>query len=84
MEINEIKKLLYKTNPLAILYKIQEGIAYYSAYTIEIERNSSGKEEDWVPMGINFQVPIIDMGHTSFYSKMPAKLLIRWIVKKED
>jgi hypothetical protein len=67
MELNEIKKALYKENPHAVLKHIRKGVAYYSAHLAS---------EDKV---IQFQIPVSDMGDADFLSHMDSKLLIRWI-----
>ncbi len=67
MELNEIKKSLYKENPRAVLRMIRKGVAYYSAHLVS---------NDSI---VQFQVPIEDMGDADFLSSMDSKLLIRWI-----
>ncbi len=66
MELNEIKKILYKQNPKAVLHFIKGGVAY-SSTSISDEEN------------ITFNVPVNDMGDAPFYKEMEAKHLIRWI-----
>lgn len=66
MEKNEIKKLLYRENPMAKFKYIRKGIAYYEA-----------KSNDVV---INFEIPINDMGDADFFDEMDSKLLIRYII----
>jgi hypothetical protein len=72
MEINEIKKALYKQNPNAVFGQMQSGVAWYSAYIIDPDNES---------YLVNFNIPFNDMGEATFYDSMPAKFLIRWIVK---
>lgn len=67
MELNEIKKLLYKENPHAVLKHIRNGAAYYSAHISSVDKI------------IQFEVPVNDMGDADFLSSMDSKLLIRWI-----
>jgi len=67
MELNEIKKALYKENPHAVLKGIRRGVVYYSAHLVSND------------IIIQFQVPIEDMGDADFLSHMDSKLLIRWI-----
>lgn len=67
MEINEIKKALYRENPNAVLMRIRKGVAYYSCHLVS---------NDSV---IQFEVPVSDMGDADFLSNMDSKLLIRWI-----
>lgn len=69
MEITEIKKLLYKEKPKAFLQHIRKGNAYYQANVNDLT--------------INFEIPVIDMGDADFFNEMDAKLLIRWILKKD-
>ncbi len=73
MELNEVKKLLYKTDPTAQLYKVQNGVAYYVCMDIH-----SGKVDN-----LHFHVPIVDMGDTAFKANEPAKHLIRWFAHAE-
>lgn len=67
MELNEIKKSLYKENPHAVLKMIRKSVAYYSAHLVSND------------LIVQFQVPIEDMGDADFLSTMDSKLLIRWI-----
>jgi len=69
MDKNEIKKALYKQNPIANFKFIRKGVAYY--WTII----ASDKE----PIEITFEIPVLDMGDADFEQIMQAKLLIRWI-----
>jgi hypothetical protein len=63
---NELKKYLYKENPLAELCLIRMGNAYYV---------SDGPNTT----AITFTVPVSDMGEADFHVKMFAKHLIRWM-----
>lgn len=78
MEINEIKKLLYK-RPVthASLQRVKKGVVYYFC-TIFVEALGNGDH-----LQINFAVPVEDMGEAEFLPIMEAKHLIRWIVKSE-
>jgi hypothetical protein len=69
MELNEIKKALYKENPNATLEKIRSGTAYYSAHIASLDKV------------IRFEIPVNDMADADFRSGMDSKLLIRWIVQ---
>jgi hypothetical protein len=67
MKTNEIKKALYREKPEAELIYISHGKAvYHSSINDGVQ--------------IKFEIPVEDMGTTSFYPVMDAKLLIRWIV----
>lgn len=68
MELNDIKKALYKENPNAIIRHIRNGFAYYSA---NIES---------ADIMVKFKIPVADMGDADFLPTMDSKLLIRWIV----
>lgn len=70
LQLNDIKKILYKDNPSAVLTQIRKGVAYYSAFTI------SGTDQ----IKIYFEVPVSDMGDADFLSHMDSKYLIRWLV----
>lgn len=67
MELNDIKKALYKENPRAVLKHIRKGVVYYSAHIPSVDEI------------IQFEVPVNDMGDADFLSHMDSKLLIRWI-----
>jgi hypothetical protein len=67
MELNEIKKSLYRENPHAIFKMIRKGFAYYSCHLVSLDKV------------IQFKVPVEDMGDADFISSMDSKLLIRWI-----
>jgi hypothetical protein len=67
---NEIKKMLYKNNPIAFFDKIRLGVAYYSLFL------GDGGEDTEV---ISFEIPVTDMGEADFTSQMQAKYLIRWL-----
>jgi hypothetical protein len=69
MELNEIKKAIYKQNPVANFNRVFKGTAHYSA---------SIESED-VNAELRFEIPVSDMGDASFLSKMEAKFLIRWL-----
>lgn len=74
MDKNEIKKLLYKQNPIATFNYIRKGTAYYET-VVNAEFDISHK--------INFEVPVSDMGDADFKNEMESKLLNRWIVINE-
>lgn len=69
MELNEIKKALYKENPHATLKHIRKGTAYYSSHVPSLDKV------------IQFEIPVEDMGDADFLAHMDSKLLIRWIVQ---
>ena len=66
MEINEVKKSLYKQKPAASLMYIRKGTAYYETHLQDATR-------------LMFEVPVDDMGDADFLPQMDAKLLIRWV-----
>lgn len=67
MELNELKKKLYKEQPIAKLYEVRrDGIVYTTYFG-----------EDTV----TFLVPLDEVGDVIWERDMPAKLLIRYIVK---
>ena len=68
MELNDIKKALYKENPSAVLKHIRKGTAYYSAHVVSLDKV------------VQFEIPIEDMGDADFLAHMDSKYLIRWIV----
>lgn len=69
MELNEIKKALYKEKPIAIRNKEQVDIDIY-VYCCML----SDKKH------VIFEVPRSEMGETVFEQKIEAQLLIRWIL----
>ena len=72
MELNDIKKALYKQNPKAVLDYIRKGVAYYWT---SLEDGTK----------ITFVIPISDMGDADFLGHMDSKVLNRWIfIKKEE
>jgi hypothetical protein len=62
---NEIKKELYKQNPLAYLLGVTKDSIDYKA---ELDGEN-----------VFFNIPINDIGDATFYYAMPAKHLIRYI-----
>lgn len=72
MNTNEIKKLLYKQKPQAVLIKKKEGIWIYSAALKEPR------------IYVDFEVPESDMGDGKFEDKMESHLLIRWLKNVPD
>ena len=63
--INNIKKDLLKSEPIAFFNYIRKGNAYYHC--------------DLNGMEVWFEIPIFDMGDADFGSTMPSNLLLRWI-----
>ena len=70
MELNEIKKCLYKQNPEAKFRFIRKGVAYYSCV---ITKESMSSQQ------VSFEIPVNDMGDADFLNQMDSKLLIRWL-----
>ena len=71
MEKNEIKKALYKQNPIAKLDYIRKGKAYYSTIIEDAELGS---------VFVQFEIPVEDMGDADFLVNMESKYLQRWIM----
>ena len=69
MNINEIKKLLYKKKPTASKFA-DDGKSYFYDCMID-------------DMQIFFHVPYSEMGDKFFQISEPAHLLIRWYTKYE-
>jgi hypothetical protein len=69
MNKNDIKKELYKNNPVATLAFLRKGTAHY--------KSNLGEST------IAFSVPVADMGDADFFPEMDSKLLIRWISLSE-
>ena len=70
MELNEIKKDLYKQKPMAQLISVTREKLLYSCEIIE------------GPYPIYFSAPISDIGDAVFYPEMASQLLIRYIVEQ--
>lgn len=65
METNEVKKYLYRVNPMAQFQKVHKGIIHYFVY-------------EW-PGGLRFEIPVSDIGDAPFEDQMESKYLIRWL-----
>ena len=65
MELNEIKKLLYKKKPTATKFADNGSYYFYDCIIEDIQ--------------IMFTVPYAEMGEKFFQVSEPAHLLIRWI-----
>jgi hypothetical protein len=66
MEKNEIKKLLYRENPIAKLLYIRDNHAFYKTVHNDIH--------------IDFEIPVDDLKGGDFELEMESKLLNRWLV----
>lgn len=69
MELNIIKKDLYRQKPIAKLLYIRKGSIFYRA-----EVNGEDKFYNVI-----FSIPVEDIGDADFLSQMPSQQLIRWI-----
>lgn len=79
MQLLEIKKSLYKNKPLAKLVYIRKDGVLYS--TTAFDQNVKQLSEAY--QTINFLVPLSEIGEATFLQKMPAQLLIRYIIEKD-
>jgi len=71
MELNEIKKALYKQNPVAELESVNnDGLFYITSLSLE----------DMPKYVVMFRVPLIELGETVWHKDIEAKLLIRYII----
>ena len=76
MELNEIKKALYKQNPTAIISKItKSGLLYDTS----VQTGGYAPFETWEE--VSFLIPLEEIGDAVFRTGMEAKLLIRWIIQ---
>lgn len=73
---DELKKLFYKKNTVALFKQLKKGNMYYFC-SIPNEGNSS---EDDEYQEVMFIIPIEEIGDATFTFDMPAKHLIRWMV----
>lgn len=80
MELNEIKKELYKKKPDANFVSIKNGIAHYKVI-LQREKDDTEGSLHYYTEKVLFDIPITDMGTSEFGPNMPARLLIRWINK---
>lgn len=77
MELNEIKKALYKQNVNARLVNVRkDGIVYETYADVLIPEHQLYESEK-----ITFLVPLNEIGDVIFETFIPAKLLIRYIVQ---
>lgn len=72
MNISEVKKRLYKENPVASLTTIKKGIIHYMAALPDTTDHGADV--------IYFDVPVSDIGDAEFKAQMDSKHLNRWIV----
>ena len=70
MVLNDIKKELYKSNVLAFFQSADKENLWYHAHII--------KGNDVT--GVEFMIPIKELGDTRWFQEMLAKHLIRYIV----
>lgn len=76
MEINEIKKLLYQQKPLAEFMGVSTGgIQYCTNCPIP-------GVDSLHPLYFYFLIPLSEIGDTFWKAKMPAQLLIRYLVNQ--
>lgn len=67
MELNEIKKALYKEKPIALFISASNASLTYGCYIKDVYQ-------------VYFYIPHSDIGDAKFGAEMPAQQLIRWIV----
>ena len=65
MELNDIKKILYKTKPSAYFMYAREGCLYY--HTLH-------------PMEFFFRIQVSDIGEATYMPEMAAQLMIRYLI----
>ncbi len=75
MDLNDVKKALYKQKPMAKLLYVRKGDVLYQC-------TLTNNEDEFE--NIHFNIPVSDMGDSDFLPEMEAKLLARWIVTKES
>ena len=77
MELNEIKKTIYKEKPSAeIIHVKKDGILY----DCQIDGDQTNEAGRLLYMRVYFLVPLTDLGEAPFLRYMPAQLLIRYII----
>ena len=77
MEINEIKKELYKTKPKATIVHVRKTGILYSANIPSGELTLEGRSKY---ADVYFTVPLNDIGEGTFLTDIPAQLLIRYLI----
>lgn len=85
MEVNEIKKLLYKVKPRAdLIYATEAGRQYIARWFELVNSNTTEIKEH----SVQFFVPKLELdlakeinGISPFEDHVPAQLLIRYIVQ---
>jgi len=82
MTNNEIKKLVYKQKPNAVLTLIRGGNLYYNSLIVLSEIDPTVNDDN--TKTIYFEVPISDFGTTDFFPTMDGKLLLRYLVNEEN
>jgi hypothetical protein len=80
MELNEIKKLLYKQNPKAQFVNARKDGLLYEAFIFE-EHNDiwADYEEKREVEIVSFLIPLNEIGEVIWKSEMEAKFLIRYL-----
>lgn len=85
MELNEIKKALYKQNTNAHFVSARADGLFYQAIIItpipQLDIWEERADREVEVETISFLVPLKEIGETVFEKTIPAKLLIRYIVK---
>jgi hypothetical protein len=85
LELNEIKKALYKQNVDAHFISARKDGLLYQASLItpipQLDIWEERKDREVEIHIISFQIPLNEMGETVFERTIPAKLLIRYIIK---
>lgn len=85
MELNEIKKALYKQNVDAhFISARKDGLLYQATIITPIPQLNIWEEREDRDIElriISFQVPLNEIGETIFERTISAKLLIRYILK---
>jgi len=75
MEINEIKKALYKQKPKATFFNANKDGLHYLAY---LDEQKSPHVIRVSP--VRFLIPFGDIGDANFAREIDAQLLIRYII----
>jgi hypothetical protein len=77
MELNDIKKEIYKQQPSAYLESInKDGIHYMT----QVLAPGSENDESAEYIDVFFAIPFNDLGDAVFVERVAANHLIRWIV----
>jgi hypothetical protein len=79
MELNEIKKRLYKSKPKASFVKAtKSGLMY----VVSLSGSEDGTMGAWI--NVYFLIPLLEIGEATFEPLVESQLLIRYMIVDEN